>query len=196
MRSLLKSGLSIVVTILIFMVLAEINLDKIDVADINKKATSFYRIYKPERQIKNNKVKSKNQKRAIKKKRKPIKDKTFKKAEVTDSKEEVSTVNHLEKKIVDYTELEQDVVIMKSIVPEYPNIARKAGIECRLLVEVIVNEKGNVDMSKVVYSSKKGYGFENNALKAVDKLRFKPVLLDGKAVKVKVIYPIEFVLVE
>ena len=98
--------------------------------------------------------------------------------------------------VKDISEVDQEAVVVQRVIPKYPVIAQKAGLECKVLLEVIINEKGRVASAKVVYVSQKGYGFEKNALQAVKKIRFKPFIQDNKAVKVKVIYPIDFVLIE
>jgi len=62
-------------------------------------------------------------------------------------------------------------------------------------ITVVANKKGRVISAVVVFSSKEGFGFEENAIKAVRKLRFEPFIKAGEPVRVKVIYPIDFVLV-
>lgn len=79
--------------------------------------------------------------------------------------------------------------------PKYPESARQAGIECRLLLEVIIDESGNVSHAQVAHVSRPGYGFEESAVAAIRAMRFKPVRIQDKVVKVKIIYPIDFVLV-
>ena len=109
---------------------------------------------------------------------------------------EIKPTENVEEKVVDMSDLEEDVAIIEQVVPKYPEIARRAGVESRLLLEVIIDEKGCVQYAEVIFIDNKGYGFEKSAIAAVMKLRFKPVIVDGQAVKVKIIYPIDFVLVE
>ena len=85
---------------------------------------------------------------------------------------------------------------MAPVIPKYPEIARKAGIQAEVLIELIIDEAGRVIHTKVIKVSEKGYGFEDSAIDAIKRLRFKPVEQNGRPIKVKVIYPIHFVLVE
>ncbi|MEK9657799.1 MAG: energy transducer TonB [bacterium] len=98
--------------------------------------------------------------------------------------------------VTDISELDQEAVVIKTVTPKYPDIARKAGIEGQVLLSIIVDEKGRVIHSVILHSSQKGYRFEQHALEAVEKLRFEPFIKEGVAIKVKVVYPIHFVLVE
>ncbi len=93
-------------------------------------------------------------------------------------------------------DLDQEVQIIRPVIPRYPDIAQKAGIEATVMLDIIVDEKGDVAFVKVMYCSKPGYGFEKNAVDAAKKLRFEPFLQAGIPVKVKLVYPINFVLVE
>ena len=98
--------------------------------------------------------------------------------------------------MTDIAELDQEAVVVKPITPKYPKIAQKAGIEGQVILEIIINEKGRVIDAKVLHVTQKGFDFEKNALEAVKKLYFEPFIKEGEAIKVKVIYPIQFVLIE
>jgi protein TonB len=72
---------------------------------------------------------------------------------------------------------------------EYPEIARKAGQEGKVFLEIIVDEKGNVISARML----KGPAiFEESAIKAIYKVKFKPAKQRDKPVKVKVTYTIDF----
>jgi len=73
---------------------------------------------------------------------------------------------------------------------EYPEKARKEGIEGKVIVQFIVDEHGNVTDPQVVKSI--GHGFDQAALKAVRELKFTPGTQRGKAVKVQYSLPINF----
>ena len=72
----------------------------------------------------------------------------------------------------------------------YPEMARQAGIEGRVVVQFIVNEQGNVVDPKVVRGI--GGGCDVEALRVVKTAKFKPGMQRGKPVKVQYTLPINF----
>jgi len=74
----------------------------------------------------------------------------------------------------------------------YTEIGKRAGINGTVYIEAIINKNGNVINSIV----KKGIGggLDESALNAVNLTKFYPGKQRGKAVKVKMIIPIKFVL--
>lgn len=72
----------------------------------------------------------------------------------------------------------------------YPERARKAGIEGRVIVQFIVNEKGEVEQPRVIRGI--GGGCDEEALRAVDNARFKPGRQRGKPVRVQYSLPVIF----
>ncbi|MDV7394015.1 energy transducer TonB, partial [Arthrospira platensis SPKY1] len=72
----------------------------------------------------------------------------------------------------------------------YPEIARKAGIEGRVFVQFVVDEQGNVNNPVVIRGI--GGGCDEEALKAVQKAKFKPGMQRGRPVKVRYSLPIVF----
>ena len=73
---------------------------------------------------------------------------------------------------------------------QYPEIARKAGVEGRVIIQFIVDENGKVTESAVIRGI--GAGCDEEALRVVRQARFKPGKQRGKAVKVKMALPITF----
>lgn len=82
--------------------------------------------------------------------------------------------------------------LMKKI--KYPDIARQAGIEGRVFIQFIINEKGEVVNPVVVRGV--GGGLDEVAINAIKEARFTPGLQRGKPVKVKYVLPIIFRLSE
>ena len=78
--------------------------------------------------------------------------------------------------------------IVKKIV--YPEIARKSGVEGKVYVLVMVNERGGVDEVKVIRGI--GAGCDEAAVKAVKECKFNAGKNKGAAVKVKLSLPISF----
>ncbi len=72
----------------------------------------------------------------------------------------------------------------------YPEMARKAGIEGRVIIQFIVNEDGNVEDPRVVRGI--GGGCDEEAMRAVKKAQFQPGRQRGKPVRVQYSLPIVF----
>lgn len=69
------------------------------------------------------------------------------------------------------------------IKPNYPRAARDAGVEGWVQLKVDVNEKGEVENAHVIAGVERGY-FENEALRAVEKWKYRPFLdASGKPVR-------------
>lgn len=73
---------------------------------------------------------------------------------------------------------------------EYPEMARKAGIEGKVIVQFVVDENGSVQNPKVMRGI--GGGCDKEALRVVKQLDFKPGMQRGKTVKVQYTMPIIF----
>jgi protein TonB len=73
---------------------------------------------------------------------------------------------------------------------EYPDIARQAGVDGRVIVQFVVDEQGNVTRPEVIRSA--GDVLDRAALKAVVQLKFKPGKQRGKAVRVRYAIPVRF----
>lgn len=73
---------------------------------------------------------------------------------------------------------------------KYPEIAKKAGVEGRVYLQFVVDEKGNV-VDPIVMKGI-GAGCDEEALRVVRTLKFKPGKQRGQAVKVRFSLPINF----
>jgi TonB family protein len=69
--------------------------------------------------------------------------------------------------------------IMKNVV--YPESAREEGIQGKVLVKLIVDEKGNVSSTEVVQSVNEE--LDKAAVDAIKKTKFNPAMKDNKPVK-------------
>jgi len=72
----------------------------------------------------------------------------------------------------------------------YPEMARKAGIEGRVIVQFIVNEQGQVEDPRVVRGI--GGGADEEALRCVKQAEFKPGRQRGQPVRVQYSLPVIF----
>jgi len=75
---------------------------------------------------------------------------------------------------------------------KYPEIARKSGIEARVVVAVLIDERGNSVKTQILSSTVSIMGFNEAAQKAVMLVKWKPAKQRDRAVKVWVSYPIRF----
>ncbi|MFC7331735.1 energy transducer TonB [Rhodocista pekingensis] len=66
--------------------------------------------------------------------------------------------------------------------PQYPERAASRGIEGYVVMEFTINETGGVENIKVIEANPPGY-FERSAVKAMEKWKYKPKIVDGKPVK-------------
>lgn len=103
----------------------------------------------------------------------------------------------------DEEEEEQEVFVVVENQPEliggmkalneevnYPDFARKAGIEGRVFVQFVVDEEGNVQDAKVTRGVHKLLNKE--AVRAVKQMKFEPGKQRGNAVKVQMSLPVTF----
>lgn len=73
----------------------------------------------------------------------------------------------------------------------YPEMARKAGIEGRVIVQFVVSKKGQVEGEPSVIRSIGG-GADQEAVRCVKKAEFVPGRQRGKPVKVQLSLPVQF----
>lgn len=71
---------------------------------------------------------------------------------------------------------------IKKVQPEYPPVARAAGAQGEVTVEVVVGEDGNIESAKAI----SGHPLlQQSAVDAARQWTFSPTLLEGKPVKVR-----------
>jgi periplasmic protein TonB len=78
--------------------------------------------------------------------------------------------------------------IMKNVV--YPESAKEEGVQGKVIVKLIVDEKGNVSSTEVVQSVNKE--LDNAAVDAIKKTKFTPAMKDSKPVKCEIAIPVMF----
>jgi protein TonB len=72
----------------------------------------------------------------------------------------------------------------------YPELAKRAGIEGKVLVLAFVDESGNVTKAEVIKGI--GMGCDEAAINAILQTKFKPGQQRGKPVKVQITIPVTF----
>lgn len=78
--------------------------------------------------------------------------------------------------------------ITKNVV--YPNFAKQAGIQGKVFVTALIDEKGNVTETDILKGI--GSGCDESAAKAISAVKFTPGIKNGKPVKVKITIPVMF----
>ena len=88
----------------------------------------------------------------------------------------------------------ESAALIKSSKPVYPSAARRAGVEGRVLLEILVGSSGRVESVRVAESS--GHqSLDQSALRSVSRWRFRPAKNSrGNPVSQKVRIPIDFLL--
>jgi len=85
---------------------------------------------------------------------------------------------------------ETDPIAISSAVPEYPDLARRTGIEGDVMVNVLVDQEGRVKRIELLKTTEEI--FSASALDAAKKWAFTPALMNGKPVAVWVSIPFRF----
>ncbi len=94
------------------------------------------------------------------------------------------------KDLFDVANLDQPPVLRVPVSPTYPFDMRRAGISGEVVVEFIVDSKGDVVAVQVIRSSQRE--FEQPAQQAVNKWKFRPGRKGGRAVNTRVQQAISF----
>ena len=89
-----------------------------------------------------------------------------------------------------FVEVDKAPELLTSLKPEYPELAKLAGIQGTVYLKLLVDEEGNVAETKVVKSVKDM--LDESALNAVKKAKFSPAVLKNKPIKVWVVLPVAF----
>ncbi|HJX34830.1 MAG TPA: energy transducer TonB, partial [Desulfatiglandales bacterium] len=89
------------------------------------------------------------------------------------------------------TEVDTPPQIIRQIEPQYPFQAKKNNIEGSVTLRFIVNTNGDVVEPKVAKSEPPDI-FDEAALQAIVKFKFKPAVKNGRPVDVIVVAPMKF----
>jgi protein TonB len=94
-----------------------------------------------------------------------------------------------EDEVYEFFAVSEKPVIIKKAVPKYPDLARKAQIEGKVVVTVTIDKKGNVEKASVFKSIPM---LDDSAVAAAMQCKFKPAKQRDKFVKVKMNIPFDF----
>ena len=92
---------------------------------------------------------------------------------------------------VEFIAYDESPVPLREIKLKYPEIAKEAGIEGTVVLQVFVDKNGRVKHTKIL----KGIpntGMDEAAIKSIKAVRFKPAKQDGVAVGVWISIPFNF----
>lgn len=85
-------------------------------------------------------------------------------------------------------------VALSEVKPEYPPLARQAGIEGTVWIKALVDKNGNVRDVVIYKPSGSSAGFEEAAKEVAYKIKYKPAISNNQPVAVWVAYPVHFTL--
>jgi len=116
-------------------------------------------------------------------------DELYEKMEFTKKVQKQTGLNN---QVFEYNDLDEKVVVLKRVVPEFPFRARRRGIsEGKVLLKFIVNKKGLPENIEVVSSTNPGI-FEHSAVTALQKWRFRPGIVKDRHVKTILYLPVKY----
>ncbi len=81
-------------------------------------------------------------------------------------------------------------VIIKKVEPSYPDIARRARIEGKVILQAVIDKEGNVNEVTVLSSSNPM--FNDSAIDAVKQRKYKPALQNGRPVAIYFTIRVDF----
>lgn len=102
---------------------------------------------------------------------------------------EITAPPEEEDEIVEFYHVEQKPRLVKMVQPEYPEIARKAVIEGKVFLHLLIGKDGRVEEVKFI---KGPPVFREAAIAAAKQYRFTPAMQNDKPVRVWMALPIDF----
>ena len=97
-----------------------------------------------------------------------------------------------EDEIVPFWHVEKEPELIRAVKPTYPEIARKAQMEGKVFLQVLVGKDGKVEDVKFIKGPEI---FKEAAMKAAWQFLFSPAMQNDKPVRVRMAVPIDFKLV-
>jgi protein TonB len=85
-----------------------------------------------------------------------------------------------------------ELIPESKIKPDYPELARVARIEGRVILQAIVLKDGSVGELEILSCNRPGMGFEESAVAAVAKWRYRPAMQGSKPVDVYFTVRVDF----
>ena len=85
-----------------------------------------------------------------------------------------------------------ELELIYRVEPDYPDPARTARLDGLVILEAIVNTRGDVVDVTVLQTSPPRFGFAEKAVEAVSQWRFRPSIYRGRPVNVRIRFSVEF----
>jgi protein TonB len=104
----------------------------------------------------------------------------------------IADLDELLPKPDEFVPVEEMPVAVKKVEPQYPELARRAGIEGSVWVKALVDKSGKVRNVIIMKESGANAGFEEAAIKAAYGYVYKPAISNGQPVAVWVAYKVNF----
>jgi periplasmic protein TonB len=82
--------------------------------------------------------------------------------------------------------------VLSGPLPVYPDLLRQAGVQGRVVLEAVVDTTGRVLASSILVVSATNPGFVASARQALRATLFRPAMVDGKPIRMRVRIPYEF----
>jgi TonB family protein len=76
--------------------------------------------------------------------------------------------------------------------PEYPELAREGGFMGWVIVQAYVDKNGNVKKAQALKTNRPNMGFEDAAVKAAYKCRYRPAIQNKQAIGLWIQYKVVF----
>jgi len=90
-----------------------------------------------------------------------------------------------------FIKVEISAELIHSVQPEYPRLAKLAGLEGRVIIKALVGSKGSV-LDAVVFGSSGHLLLDEAALAVAGKYKYKPAIQNGRPIAIWVTYKVEF----
>jgi protein TonB len=90
-----------------------------------------------------------------------------------------------------YSEFDKAPVLIESVEPTYPELAKQAGIEGSVLLRLLIGENGKVISASIIQSDVTP-AMEKAAIAAARQFRFKPAQKRGRPVRAYMAFPVAF----
>jgi len=105
---------------------------------------------------------------------------------------DVPTEEYLPSSPEEFVPYDVEPKMIKEVEPDYPELARKAGIVGVVYISALIDKHGKVRDAKIAKASGANAGFEEEAIKAAYKNEFKPAIANNEPTACWVTYKVEF----
>ena len=99
----------------------------------------------------------------------------------------------MENVVYEAGEVDEQAQVLREIQPKFPEKAKRMGVSGYVKVLIVIDVYGDVAQAQVLTQEPAGYGFDNEALKAVRQWKFSPAHLGGYPVAQKATKEFRFV---